>query len=479
METEYARFGDYDEITDGYHTLGYINGTVGESAFLKFEKSAVTYANGNKTCSCGGAAANKMLITYRDMKAPCAPELSYSTDGGKNYKKANEKGYIGMGTTIILRLTFDEPIRFADDDKNHGDLYLELRQRGATAGAKNPRAMLKALSGNSLYFEYTVKKTDGTFRVAGVYSDSLFGLGLELKQVVNDKSFTLEKSGEGFAETTSYITDIAGNAITKSTLSLNVDIDNEPPKVDEVIFDAELNDTEVTEALGFDDDNNSHRYLGEGDSVSVMIRLDEVTDAVKKTSIYSGLTAVTNILVTDGVVNSNLGNIAISGLSTKKINGKNYLALTSSHAWNTEADGEKDSVTAFLMLTIPPEFVGGEENHCAVIALTTTDSLDGVNIFVYSTTIGNHWYHMTFEENNGIYSFDTVESDGGTSPNAAYSSTNGYIQGWWRDIVNGKYSGELEITVLSGKKAAFVRYPDGTGTPSVDRYAPVSAGNSE
>ena len=69
---------------------------------------------------------------------------------------------------------------------------------------------------------------------------------------------------------------------------------------------------------------------------------------------------------------------------------------------------------------------------------------------------------MTFEENNGIYSFDTVESDGGTSPNAAYSSTNGYIQGWWRDIVNGKYSGELEITVLSGKKAAFVRYPDGT-----------------
>lgn len=793
METEYARFGDYDGITDGYHTLGYINGTVGESAFLKFEKSTVTYANGNKTCSCGGAAANKMLITYRDMKAPCAPELSYSTDGGKNYKKANEKGYIGTGTTIILRLTFDEPIRFADDDKNHGDLYLELRQRGATAGDKNPRAMLKALSGNSLYFEYTVKKTDGTFRVAGVYSDSLFGSGLELKQVVNDKSFTLEKSGEGFAETTSYITDIAGNAITKSTLSLNVDIDNEPPKVDEVIFDAALNNTEVTEALGFDDDNNSHRYLGEGDSVSVMIRLDEVTDAVKKTSIYSGLTAVTNILVTDGVVNSNLGNMAISGLSTKKINGKNYLALTSSHAWNTEADGEKDSVTAFLMPTIPihqnletddggtikikslefespvsdlagntysetevspsassnsflidnegaevtdkgftkkgdgfaysfeiadsasgaegiygsfklnnggdgkaykyeyaaltkasdtpekwieattgdtvkfiqhdknaihiraksgeeyedlsdctievtakdcagneksyilpddtaeapfvidwfvdgvgpvitlgeversltasggeitvnleitdrsgvssveyswdnkatwsnaaggykafanvsdktkfskelfvrakdskgnetvtslgtvtydlseakyalsykesiekktelylngieyedeillmtvipPEFVGGEENHCAVIALTTTDSLDGVNIFGYSTTMGNHWYHMTFEENNGIYSFDTVESDGGTSPNAAYYSTNGYIQGWWRDIVNGKYSGELKITVLSGKKAAFIRYPDGTGTPSVDRYAPVSAGNSE
>ena len=93
--------------------------------------------------------------------------------------------------------------------------------------------------------------------------------------------------------------------------------------------------------------------------------------------------------------------------------------------------------------------------------------------------MGNHWYHMTFEENNGIYSFDTVESDGGTSPNAGYYSTNGYIQGWWRDIVKGKYSGELEIAVLSGKKAAFVRYPDGTGTPSVDRYAPVSAGNSE
>lgn len=91
METEYARFGDYDEITDGYHTLGYINGTVGESAFLKFEKSTVTYANGNKTCSCGGAAANKMLITYRDMKAPCAPELSYSTDGGKIIRKRTKK----------------------------------------------------------------------------------------------------------------------------------------------------------------------------------------------------------------------------------------------------------------------------------------------------------------------------------------------------------------------------------------------------
>ena len=793
METEYTRFGDYDEFSDNYAMLKYIEGAVGEKAFLSFEKSTVSYANGKKTCTCGGASADKMLITYRDMKAPSAPELTYSTDGGKTYKSANEKGYIGTGTTLVLRLTFDEPIRFADDSADHGDLYLELRPRGATAGGSNPKAMLKELSGNSLYFEYTVRESDGTFRIAGVYADSLFGSGITLKQVVNDKSFTLEKKGEGFTETSSYITDIAGNAIVKSTLSLNVDIDNESPKVSEVIFDAALNNTEITELLGDDEDNNSHRYLGEGDSVSVMIRFDELTDAVNKTSSYSGLTAVTNILVTDGKINPNLGNMAYSGLSTKKINGKDYLAIGSYTAWNTEADASSDGVTAFLMATIPihnnlatddggtikikylefesevsdlagnvyseteispsaqsgsflldnegakvtdkgftkkgesfaysfeisdsasgaegiygsftlnnggdgkaykyeyaaltkasdtpekwteattgdavrfiqhdknaihirakdgeeyedlssltitvnakdlagnekaytlpddtlespfvidwfmdgmgpkvtlgevertltaaggemtvnisvtdrsgvssvkyswdnkatwsnavgsyqalaavndkttfskelfvraedtkgnvtevslgtvtydlseakyalsykdtigkkaemylngiaqedeillmtnipAEFVGGEDNHYAVIALTTTDSLDGVNLFGYSTTMGNHWYHMTMEEKDGIYSFYTVESDGGSSPYSVFYSTNGYIQGWWKDILNGKYEGELEIIVLSGKKTAFVRYPDGTGTPSVDRYAPESAGNSE
>lgn len=354
METTFARFGDYTEFSDNYQLLNYINAPAGEKAFLQFAKSSVKYNNGKSTCTCGGASASRMLVTYRDMKAPSAPTLTYSTDGGKTWNRATKKGYAGTGTKLVLRLEFDEPIRFADDKASHGDLYLELRQRGATAGDSNPKAYLKELSDNCLYFDYTIKKSDGTFRIAEVYADSLFKNSVELKQVYRDKSFTLKKTGKGFTETDSYITDLAGNAMSKASFSLNVDIDNDPPKVKEVVFKPSLNNADVMEALGDDgEENASHRYLGEGDCVTIDILTDEKTNVAERLMNWDKLTAVTNIVLTDGKVNNLLGDKAIGGLSAKTENGKTYLAITCSMASLVSAGNGSGESTAFYMPTIP------------------------------------------------------------------------------------------------------------------------------
>lgn len=797
METTFARFGDYTEFEDNYQLLNYINAPAGEKAFLQFAKSSVKYNNGKSTCTCGGASASRMLVTYRDMKAPSAPTLTYSTDGGKTWNRATKKGYVGTGTKLALRLEFDEPIRFADDKASHGDLYLELRQRGATAGDSNPKAYLKELSGNCLYFDYTVQKSDGTFRIAEVYADSLFKNSVELKQVYRDKSFTLKKTGKGFTETDSYITDLAGNAMSKASFSINVDIDNDPPKVKEVVFNPSLNNADVMEALGDDgEENASHRYLGEGDCVTIDILTDEKTNVAERLMNWDKLTAVTNIVLTDGKVNNLLGDKAIGGLSEKTENGKTYLAITCSMASLVSAGDGTGESTAFYMPTIPihsnmvtedggmikikylifnekvtdlagneysetevsdsaqsksylldtegaeledkgytekdygfaysfdisdsvsgsegifgsfvlnnggdkkayafeyavttgasdtpktwteamtgekvrfiqhdknalhirakegetyedlssctitvnakdyagnektytlpddtlstpyvigwymdgmgpevslggveraltadggiltaelsvsdrsgisdvsyswdnktwidatasriatanvndgesfakelfvkatdkrgnvteislgkiaydltaakyamsyktsiekkaqmllteisaddeivlmvkvPESVAGVDNRYAAMALTSADVTDGVNLFGYQKAGDNYWYHMTVTENGGVYAFDAVEGDKityneFTAPREIYDSQDTNVRTWWRNIVSGNYSGEIEVTVLSGKREAFGRFADSAGTEFEERYAPKSAGNDE
>ena len=159
MASKYPRLGDYTQLDDPYTMLDY---TKSFNAFLQFKKSSVTYAKG--VCTCGGAYAENMLVTFRDGRAPAIDGAYFSIDGGKE-QNGSSQVYVGKGQTLTIRLHFDEPIRFADDSAAHGDLEFTLRARGVAGDELNPKAKLTKLEGNNLYFTYTVDGSEGALEI--------------------------------------------------------------------------------------------------------------------------------------------------------------------------------------------------------------------------------------------------------------------------------------------------------------------------
>ena len=351
MMKKYPRLGDYTALEDPYTMLNYSKSF---NAFIKFEKSAVQYAKG--TCTCGGAYAENMLLTFRDSRAPQIDGTYFSVDGGKE-KSYLSKTYVGAGQTLTVRLHFDEPIRFADDTAAHGDLALILRVRGVTGDNLQPHAYLTKLDGNNLYFSYTVPNDAGELDVLELGLDGLYGKEIPLVQVIGAESFTLDetaKSGSktGFSETTAYITDLAGNPITEKTRNCNIRIDTVAPTVTKVEFVGNTANADVKAALGKTDaassdyTDASDRYLGEGDSLQVRICFGETANLSAATSFWQHAVAVTNIIV-DGELNCYLGDMRIGCLGTREVDGVNYLTVTT----GMYSDGE--SGLSFPLSTIP------------------------------------------------------------------------------------------------------------------------------
>lgn len=302
----YPRIGDLGGVqsnnSDGFNTIYYKN----DYCSLQFSHRTFAWTDFEpRTCTCGGSYAENFVVAFRDTRAPELADVRYRTDDTSYERRFNGMS-VGKGKSVYIKLTFDEPIRFADDSAaGKGDLYLDLQADGETAGKY--RAKLIELNGSDLIFKYTVPNDQETdVRIVALGMDALFASSatLPLKQVVKDGSFAIAEdikvngSTLGLSTTTCYITDLAGNAPRKQTiLDANLTLDSGAPYVKTVDFHLSTNNADVKEALGkagkgpgtADYDETSYTdasdlYLGVGDSFYLIVHMNERLKGIERTS---------------------------------------------------------------------------------------------------------------------------------------------------------------------------------------------------
>ena len=303
----YPRIGDLGGVqsnrSDGFNTIYYKDGN--NYCGLRFSHRIFEWTDFKpRTCTCGGSYAENFVVAFRDERAPACTGASYSVDGG-SWVKSTKGVRVGAGQSVRIKLSFNEPIRFADDSAaGKGELYLDLQADGESAGKYH--AKLIELNGSDLIFQYTVPQGQN-LEINTLNTSGLFGENLPLKQVGPNGSFSIagdikvNGSTLGLSTTTSYITDLAGNAIVRKDLSsANLTLDTTVPYVEKVTFDLALNNADVKEALGKDKwDVNSEQYqtdytdpsdlyLGVGDSLSLTLHMNERVKGIAMTDIEQG-----------------------------------------------------------------------------------------------------------------------------------------------------------------------------------------------
>ena len=323
----YPRIGDLGGVqsnnSDGFNTIYYKENN--DYCSLQFSHRTFAWKDFEyRTCTCGGSYAENFVVAFRDTRAPELADIHYSADGTSYERRFNGMS-VGKGKSVYIKLTFDEPIRFADDSAaGKGELYLDLQADGESAGKY--RAQLVDLNGSDLIFKYTVPSNQETdVRIAALGMDALFAPSatLPLKQVVKDGSFSIagdikvNGSTLGLSTTTCYITDLAGNPLQKQTiLDANLTLDSGAPYVAKVAFELTCNNTDVKEALGKDKwdvnspqyqtdyTDNSDLYLGVGDSFYLIVHMNERLKGIERTSTgsskWENAVFVTNLLDKSG-----------------------------------------------------------------------------------------------------------------------------------------------------------------------------------
>ncbi len=304
----YPRIGDLGGVqsnrSDGFNTIYYKDGN--DYCSLRFSHRIFEWTDFEpRTCTCGGSYAENFVVAFRDERAPVCTGASYSVNGG-SWVKSTKGVRVGAGQSVRIKLSFNEPIRFADDSAaGKGELYLDLQADGESAGKYH--AKLIELNGSDLIFQYTVPQGQN-LEINTLNTSGLFGKNLPLKQVGPNGSFSIAEdikvngSTLGLSTTTSYITDLAGNAIVRKDLSsANLTLDTTVPYVEKVTFDLALNNADVKESLGKADkgpgtadyDEKSYTdasdlYLGAGDSLSLTLHMNERVKGIAMTDIEQG-----------------------------------------------------------------------------------------------------------------------------------------------------------------------------------------------
>ena len=293
---QYPRIGDLGGTGGGYRTLNYYENK--DYCSLHFYPSVHQWHDfEDRKCTCGKTWAENVLVTFRDTRAPQLVDVQYKIDNGA-YASFNKGASLGLGKTVSIKLSFDEPIRFANDSAaGKGELYLDLQAKGETGGKY--LAKLVELSGNDLIFQYTLEK-ELDVEIAAISMGSLFASDatLELVQVSGSKSFKItDRTGEGFDKSRCYITDLAGNPLRNQTISdANLRLDSGAPEVARVEFSLSTNNSDVKQALGKDKlDKDSEQYkkfytdasdthLGVGDSFYLIVHMSERLKGVERQS---------------------------------------------------------------------------------------------------------------------------------------------------------------------------------------------------
>lgn len=228
---------------------------------LQLSRSVTYYSPYREFCTCGGHHVEKVVVAFRDQRAPQISEVYMEEEKeGENeyvniykntqYADQMEDLVFGEGKEINIKIKYDEPIRFADDSAvGKEDLYVRLVVDGAVEGSGesiHPKAYLTELDEDTLYFSHTVPAdSEVNYTISQIDLSPLIGTGIPLKQVGpvaqyekkrilgveidvikgwEDGSFAVEVPSDvqgkalGFTESSSYITDLAGNAINNELI---------------------------------------------------------------------------------------------------------------------------------------------------------------------------------------------------------------------------------------------------------------------
>ena len=271
---------------------------------INFTSSEYKYDGGNKVCKCGGHNVSKAVVAFKDDRAP------YLKNIGGNINN----GIFKAGDTITIELQYDEPIRFADDKADHGDLYVGLALSGYSSD-RYPKAMLTKLEDDTLYFSYTVP-SDETGTEKTITGIDLTPLNQEctLVQVKGSDSFTVSKPSDatseiGYSKATSYITDLAGNSLEDDMYTISAYIDTKEPEISEIVATVYPNNSDIKAILGKTDPSDpsypdaSDQYLGIGDFILYKIDISEILNINEENAQqYYGMIAETNLRDKDGNV---------------------------------------------------------------------------------------------------------------------------------------------------------------------------------
>lgn len=246
---------------------------------VKLTASKTAYDGGKQVCTCSSYVTN-LFIGFRDVRAPQITAVGGSIKTQKYFKAGDE---------ITIEITFDEPIRFANDSAiQEKELGASLELEHASEG-DYPFAKLTKLDKNKMYFSYTVP--DGVQindKITGISLKPLQGTGIKLVQVIEDKNFSISApngtDSNGFSTTTNYITDLAGNPLSITSCNAEAYIDTVDPKPAKLEVSAFTNNSDIKEALGKTDTgaedyrDNSDSYLGISDNIHFTVYMDEVVE---------------------------------------------------------------------------------------------------------------------------------------------------------------------------------------------------------
>ncbi len=276
---------------------------------IEFKQPNTDYDSGKKTCTHSEGSVKKVVVSFADLSAPTVNNVKILKKGASGN---NDSMFFVAGDTVVIEVIFDEPVRFADDSNLHDDLYVGLQLTGAVT---NPKAMLKSLKNNVMTFEYTVPEDLGEYRVANIDLQPLYGKDLPLKHIGAGGSVVSvtppsEKEKAGYTTTTSYITDISGNALLPISESTNLVpvqfyLDTVHPFVTKIVTIPTTKNASVKQALGKTDVSaNDYRdasdiNLGAGDAIGYRIYLNETVTSKEGTANIK-LKAETNLLDENG-----------------------------------------------------------------------------------------------------------------------------------------------------------------------------------
>ena len=323
-----ASYSTLPEVFKGEHAIiTWINGeatrdwSFRNDLKLQFNNHDYYYDGGSKTCSCGGSASGSFVGFY-DGEAPKVKSVETRRNGvpTTDFKP---------GDTIQVVLKMSEPVRFADDSESGKEnVCIALKMTGS---ASEPvYATLKSLTNSGynsynssatweLLFEYKVPDT-----MTGLYNITAIDLkadkapngltplvhtsaDITLHQLIGSTTFDVTKPSsvtkpDGFTKSSSYVTDIAGNALQGSELSVDFSVDGQRPFVAQTVMNATLNNGGIKDrkSEGEPEKDNSDIFLGVGDSFALTVYLNEIVDFTGKSFTSSSTkylaTATMNIL---------------------------------------------------------------------------------------------------------------------------------------------------------------------------------------
>ncbi|MEG2000752.1 MAG: hypothetical protein RR053_05105, partial [Evtepia sp.] len=282
---------------------------------LHFEKSRVT--SDDRVCECGGSHVVNAIVSFKDARAPKIKNITGIAIRGVDPAREVVPTQYAPGSTIEIKIQYDEPIRFADDSNTGKDgLYIKLLKDKRSDYFE---AKLTALQNDTLTFQYEIPAdyTDEV-SISAIDLAPLMGKDLPLVQVMGAKQFEVKNpSGSstlGFNTTNSYITDLAGNAIISEIPGVSGRIDTKGPYVEEVSFFAATYNENIKAMLkengatadpidGQPDKDRSDLYLGVQDYVYATLLVNERLNVpgVGKypTPILNEITATSNLLDRD------------------------------------------------------------------------------------------------------------------------------------------------------------------------------------